>query len=137
MEAKIKKLEYDLLAEKTRKITIDKSAVMRKELGGIDMDAEENYLKKLSIEEIKAFNQWGFELYHSIWWKYLVAWMINTQSATALGNILSDDRRALFGAGRVDGLMALRDEVESRKDSYVTDNPDAEEQYDENRIIQG
>lgn len=99
-----------------------------------DDGVKENYLSSLTEEEIKSFNQWGFDLAKSQWWKYLLDWAINTQAAKTLGVISHNRDQAIFGSGRIDGILLLRDEVDARKSAHEGDRKEPDS-YDENRAI--
>lgn len=115
----------------------DPKNLMRQLMGGItlDMDTQENYLIPLTVEEIREFNKWGWEQATNRWWQYLVRWAINNQAAKTIGEIPKDRDATLFGAGRIDGLMLLRDEVDNRKVAHESDTQKPEP-YDADKIIQ-
>jgi hypothetical protein len=117
---------------------INELNLMRSRMGAytnLDVNTEQNYLKKLSIDEIKQFNQWGYELKNSQWFSFLTDWLINKQSALIIGNILDGEKKALFGAGIVDGIIALREEVDARSNAYNMSRGETED-FDENQAIQ-
>lgn len=126
-----------VIAKMKAEAAVDPKNLMRHLMSSVtlDMSTADNYLIQLTTEEIRDMNRWGYELYTSRWWKYLVEWAINTESGKTIGLIPHDRDKSLFGAGRIDGLMILRDEVESRKNNHESDQQKAEP-YDEQKIIQ-
>jgi hypothetical protein len=127
----------ELMRENKRLKEESKIDASRKLLGGVayDMNVKGNYLSELSEKEIKDFNRWGWELATSHWWEYLVSWTLNSQATETIATIPYDRDKSLFGSGRIDGIIALRDEVDARKSAHdatgVTPEP-----FDPDMIIQ-
>jgi len=124
------------LEEKRKQV--DETDIMRELMGTVTLkqtETDENYLIPLTIAEIQAFNRWGADLALSPWWKYLVDWAVNNQAAKTIGSVLKSERNAIFGAGVVDGILLLRDEVDNRKAAHEAfiQKP---EQFDPFSIIQ-
>lgn len=110
---------------------------MRKLLGlvTIDIEAESNYMKNMEIDEIKAMHAWGYQLSHSAQWDILRKWALNAQAAQTISNIPNDEKRALMGCGRLDGIMFIQEEVERLRAGHENDMAKSE-LYDKHNLIQ-
>ena len=115
---------------------VSKKDLMREALGGItlDMSVKDNYLKGLTIEEIRGLNMWGFQLHEGIWWQKFTEWALNNQAGKVVGNVLREREKSIFGAGQLDGIMFIRELVESRRNAYLIDTQ-PEEGFDQNQPI--
>lgn len=129
-------VEAGVLRREKKDREVDPKNLMRELMGGVTLSLgqQENYLAPLSVEEVRELNRWGFELAHSQWWKYLVDWAINTQAAKTIGVLPHSREQAIFGSGRIDGILLLRDEVEARKNSHEQEKV-GEGPFDENKVI--
>jgi hypothetical protein len=129
----IAKNEYK---DEVRRLKCDKG-VMRELIGGVNFDVanvEANYLRALSIEEIKQFNLWAYQLTDSRWWKYLSDWIINRQAVMTMSELIQSHERAIFGAGVIAGVQNLREEVDTRANEHVMSN-EKPEYYDKYNAI--
>lgn len=140
-DPRITELEQELDKERARVDTIvtqlDVRQLMRLNLGLVDLrlQGHQNPLNGLTEEQIKEFELWGSAVKQSRWWSYLTSHVINKQTALTLGKSLSSESATWAGAGFVDAVIELSQEVErlatARERRLAGEDP-----YDEDYLIQ-
>lgn len=132
--------EMDLLRHEadTAKTNIDTKKVMRHLLHSmdIDMNVPDTPFRGLTVEQQKNFAAWGASVHESEWWKYMYAWLRNTQAATTLNELMSGRTDTqIFGAGTLNGFLLVDEGISKLNNVYVGLRK-PEEPFDAHKLIQ-
>lgn len=133
----IAELREQLKIERRQREDIDPKNLMRQLMGlvTVDMEAMEDLYAGLSVEEIRLFHRFGFDLSKNKWWKYLRAHTLNKQAAKTLREVLINERHSWIGAGTINGIMLLDEQVDRLKAAHEEDVAPQEE-FDKAKLIQ-
>lgn len=117
---------------------IDAKNIMRQLLNSvtIDMEAKEDLLADLRPEQLREFYSWGAGVSQSTWWPFMRRWLLNSQGAKTLKELMSgriDTQQ--FGSGTLNGIILVDDEL-SRLNSLFESSRLPQEVFEPQNIIQ-
>jgi hypothetical protein len=135
--ARNEELHKQLEIERKQREDVDPKNLMRQLLGvaEINMEAMEDIYHGLTLEETRQFHRWGSDLATNRWWKLLRNNALNRNAAKTLGKMLYGERYAWIGAGTINGIMFVDEQVERLRAAHEEDIQ-PEEVFDSSKLIQ-